>query len=139
MSWSVSADFANPQLDHAKIEAACRDVAASRAVKLELRSENAESIVAFFTIAAAEARAWELRLGAAPEDLAHRWQSYNYDGTTDVPIEIDFDAFAADEDDAGFAVMTFKSNRSGNPLCAQIGQDILDALGACLGIECKPA
>jgi len=135
MSWSVSARFIPPVLDVARIEAACRAVAATRPVELEIRGAEpgTTSITAFFTARAGEVRAWEVRLAYRAADVDEAWHLHGYDGTTDLPIEIEFRAFP---DPEAFAIMTFDSGHSGNGACPMIGQDILYALGAELGVEC---
>lgn len=115
-----------------RVEAACRAVAAPRALTIQLRSK-AGSITCWFEIPGHDLRAWELRAGARARELDARWQAFGYRGTQRVNVEIVFDAPA----DASHATMLFDELRAANAVCPNVGKELLYALADVLGVACE--
>ncbi len=132
MTWSNRYKLPWAGLDDAKIAAAAAEVLRRwPEIQLAYGPRTADHVSLYFEVPAALAR----RL-----DEGNPWAGSKYDGDDPVPIEIEFDHYAAmpEHELEASIQLSFDSGHSGNSVAITAAVEIAEAMGRFFGVECEP-
>jgi hypothetical protein len=141
MSWGNRYKLPWNQLRADQIDAAAGEVLRRwPEMRLERGPSSEQHVSLYFHVANPLARQLAAYL-EGERSLDALWATNDYDGTTPLPIEIEFDYYKAEPEYEleERVLLSFDTAHSGNYLGAGIAVEITGLMGKFFGVECEPS